>query len=179
MTGSTVVYYLDILQRVRKGKAPTEDDEIAEELLAFDVMYALSLLKARKDKGDENDTVELVWTDSMLLDCRKLAQIMAYSMVSSVNWDELYNIAFNGYEYNRIVSEAKKVESCEGGIDELCEKPYGGFAFSEFVLFKEILGYLDKYRALEQNTSRERLAQTLADLLLGSPTVNSHSTNTI
>ncbi len=168
MTGETVEYYLDILKRVRKGKPPVDEVDIYQELLAFDFVYSLSLLYAREHAGVDDPDLELVWSDSMLLDCGKLAQLLAHEMAADEAWDEVKGV-FEPFVVKRIEEFSNEVETAD---EEVYNPPVGGFAFSEYVRFKEMLDYLYTYRGARKSASHERLMRTMADLLLGRPTAN-------
>lgn len=164
MTGRTVEYYTDILRRVRKGKPPVDESDAYQELLAFDSLYSLSMMRARELAGVEDVDLEIPWQDSMLLDCGKMSRTLAFYMVEDECWNEVAPTIFEGYVI-RIIKEL--AESCTEPDDIT-----GGFAFSEYVRFKELLDYTNTYQKALRNASYGRLRKTWEDILLGNPTVN-------
>ena len=175
MTGATIEYYLDLLKRVRKGKPPVGEVESCEELLAFDFVYALSLLYARNHSGIDDPDLELVWSDSLLLDCGKLSQLLAHEMATDEAWDEI-KIIFEPFVVRKIEAMSDMVETAPDGA---YDPPTGGFAFSEYTNFKEMLDRLLTYRNASKNASHEKLMRTMADMILGNPTVNGLGSDTI
>lgn len=168
MTGRDTEYYLDILKRVRKGKPPVDDEGLYLELLAFDFMYSLSMLYARKHSEAEDVDLEIPWKDSMLLDCGKLSQILAYELKSDESWDEVKTV-FEPYIVRHIEELAGEVDDSN---ENFAEDVFGGFAFSEYVNFKKMLERVYTYRGALKATTHSRLMRTMADILLNSPTVN-------
>lgn len=168
MTGRDTEYYLDILKRVRKGKPPADEGDLYVELLAFDFMYSLSMLYARKHSDVEDVDLELPWRDSMLLDCGKLSSILAYELKSDDSWEEVKQV-FEPYVVRHIEELASAVDDSN---EDFAEDVFGGFAFSEFVNFKKMLERITIYRGASKASAHSRLMQTMADILLNSPTVN-------
>lgn len=168
MTGRDTEYYLDILKRVRKGKPPEDDIHLYEELMAFDFVYALSLLYARKHTDVEDVDLELPWKDSMLLDCGKVASLLAYQIKTDDCWEEVKPL-FDPFYAKCIEEWAEEVNEDDEHYDE---DVFGGFAMSEFIKFKKMLDYVQAFHGAIKATAHNRLLQTMSDILLNHPVAN-------
>lgn len=157
MDVGTVRYYLAILERVRKGRAPSDETTLCKEIIAFDSVYTMSLWHSRKKSGVYDKDLEIMWNDKMLLDCGKLTSLLAQSLVENSEWNEIKSI-YEPYVLRKIENFAKR----DVDVDDLT----GGFAFSEYVSFKEMLYNTIRFKNALVNSSGGKLERLLAETVL-------------
>ena len=154
MTYETTRYYEDLLGRVRKGKAPTEEEQQVMEMQAFDAVYTLSVMDRLQQEGRFAD---VPWDDKYLLDCGKLAARIAQNMLMDDAWGETQNM-YDSYTLNLIKTTAENDK--DGDL-------YGKFAYSEYVLLKKILVLASQYHKQIKLSARSKLSKMLFERLIG------------